>query len=476
VNADPRLVAAVLRSDLYSFIRAAFPIVSPSDEFAGNWHIEAIAYELTRVLNGEINRLIINVPPRNLKSICASVAFPAFVLGHDPRRRLICVSYSGDLARTHASDCRAVMRSSLYSRLFPCTRISSSKDTELEFRTTLGGFRLATSTGGTLTGRGGNLIIIDDPMKPQDALSESARQTTQQWYANTLLSRLDNKTQDAIVIVMQRLHVDDLVGHLLEQGRWQHLKLPAIAEDEQRVDLSPMHFHLRRPGELLHPKREPQPVLDEFKCSMGSDLFSAQYQQEPMVDGGNYIKWAWFQFYDQPPGRDCSNRIIVSWDTAQSSKELASYSACVVLLVRGETVYVLDVFRGRLKYPDLRRKVIEMHKRWRNEAHGYELVIENRGSGQALIDDLRQTEGINAVGVDPVGDKVMRMSAQTSKIEAGAVWLPKQVPWLADFRREILEFPNCRHFDQVDAFSQALRRVYDRSGGEWSSGWMTGLT
>ena len=205
MNADPQVVAAILRSDLYSFVQAIFPLVSPGDPFAGNWHIEAIAYQLSRVLKGEVKRLIITVPPRSLKSICASVAFPAFVLGHDPRRRIICVSYSEALARKHANDCRAVMRSTLYNRLFPNTRISPTKDTELEFATTLGGNRLTTSTCGTLTGRGGNLIIIDDPMKPQDAVSEAARESTKQWYANTLLTRLDKGGRAA----SNTVHFDD---------------------------------------------------------------------------------------------------------------------------------------------------------------------------------------------------------------------------------------------------------------------------
>jgi len=297
MTADPKLVAAILRSDLYSFIRVTFPIVSPNDLFAAHWHIEAIAYHLMLILQGDLKRLIITLPPRSLKSICASVAFPAFVLGHNPTQRIICVSYSESLARKHANDCRAVMRSDLYRRIFP-TRISPAKDTELEFATTLGGNRLSTSVGGTLTGRGGNLIIIDDPMKPQDAHSEAAREGTKQWYANTLLSRLDDKTKDAIIVVMQRLHVDDLVGHLLEQNGWSHLNLPAIAETEHRIPLGLGRSHLRRPGDLLHPDREPRHVLDEFKTSMGSLDFAAQYQQQPVALGGNFVKWKWFQFYD----------------------------------------------------------------------------------------------------------------------------------------------------------------------------------
>jgi hypothetical protein len=226
---DAALLAAILRNDLYSFIRAIFALVSPGVLFNANWHIEAIAYALMRIMRGEIRRLIITVPPRTLKSISASVAFPAFVLGHDPRRRIISVSYAEGLARKHANDTRAVMRSTLYSRLFPRTLISPAKDTELEIATTLGGQRLAASVGGTLTGRGGNFIIIDDPMKPQEAYSQVARENVKQWYSNTLLTRLDDKSRDAIVVVMQRLHVDDLVGHLLEQGDWTHLNRPGFA-------------------------------------------------------------------------------------------------------------------------------------------------------------------------------------------------------------------------------------------------------
>jgi predicted phage terminase large subunit-like protein len=468
---DPRLVSAILRSDFYSFVQAIFPIVSPNAAFAPNWHIEAIAYALTGVLTGEIKRLIITLPPRGLKSICASVAFPAFVLGHDPTKRIICVSYSEALACKHANDCRAVMRSGLYQRLFPNTRISSSKNTELEFATTRGGNRLATSVGGTLTGRGGNFVIIDDPMKPQEAYSESARENTKQWFSNTLLTRLDTKTEDAIVVVMQRLHLDDLVGHLLEQAGWTHLNLPAIAETDSWVALGPGRSHLRSSGDLLHPEREPQAVLDDLKQFMGSMDFAAQYQQEPVPEEGNLIKWQWFKFYDKPPSRTARDRMIVSWDTAMSGKELANYSVCVVLQVRDETVHVLDVVRERLEYPDLRRKVIELHKHWRYVCNDYALLIENKGSGMSLIQDLEDEEDIHAVSVDPEGDKVMRMNAQTARLEAGSVFLPRQAPWLDEFRREALAFPAGRYSDQVDAFSQGLKCAFSRPrGGEFSVG------
>ena len=460
-TASPRqnLLDAISRTDFYSFVQRIFPIVSAGSPFLPNWHVEAITYALVRVMSGEIKRLIIAVPPRSLKSICASVAFPAFVLGHDPTRRIIEVSYSEGLARKHANDFRAVMRSPLYRRLFPGTRISATKDTELEVMTTARGFRYATSVGGTLTGRGGNLLILDDPLNALDAYSERARESLKQWYANTLLSRLDNKAEDAIIVVTQRLHVDDLVGYLLEQRDWIVLSLPAIAEVEQVVPLGPGRLHHRKVGEVLHPEREPRSVLEEFKREMGSADFAAQFQQEPIAPGGNLIKWHWFTPYDEPPRWEQGDKLIVSWDTAMSAGELCDCSACVVLQVRGENAYLLDVLRDRLEYPDLRRKVIEVHHRWRSVTGSYALLIENKGSGMSLIQDLKR-EGIRAIEAKPESDKIMRMNRHTVKIEAGYVHIPRRASWLDEFRKEIMAFPVGKYDDQVDALSQALDRAF----------------
>jgi predicted phage terminase large subunit-like protein len=353
------------------------------------------------------------------------------------------------------------MRSDLYRRTFPNTRISPAKDTETEFTTTLGGGRLATSVGGTLTGRGAAFVIIDDPMKPQDAYSEAARESVKNWYANTLLSRLDAKTKDAIVLVMQRLHVDDLAGHLLQDEGWRHLNLPAIAEIESTIPLSACRIHHRNVGDLLHAEREPRHVLDDLRRQMGSLDFSAQYQQQPVAEGGNLIKWSWFGTYNEMPVVKSDDRIIVSWDTALTAKELSSYSVCVVLLVRNDTVFVLDVIRKRLDYPDLKRAVVDTHRQWRNAPANYALLIENKGSGMSLIQDLKR-EGYRAIAIEPEGDKIMRMQAQTARIEAGSVFLPPHAPWLEDFRGELLAFPAGRYSDQVDALSQGLKRAFEK--------------
>jgi hypothetical protein len=214
---EKRLLQAVLRSDFRPFLEKVFNTLTPGQRYLPGWHTDAIAWRLERLRRGEIRRLIINMPPRSLQSIAASVALPAYVLGHDPTRRIICVSYSGDLAKKHSNDFRAVLESRWYRSAFPGTRIGPFKNSETEIELSARGFRLATSVG-VLTGRGGDVIIIDDPLKPDDAFSEVKRSAANQWFTNTLLSRLDDKRTGAIAVVMQRVHVDDLTGFLLEQS------------------------------------------------------------------------------------------------------------------------------------------------------------------------------------------------------------------------------------------------------------------
>ena len=228
--------------------------------------------------------------------------------------------------------------------------------------TTQRGFRLATSTGGTLTGRGGNIIIIDDPLKPADAHSDARRLDLKQWVSNTLLSRLDDKNTGAIVLVMQRLHIDDLAGRLMEQGGWEVLSLPAIAEVAQEVVIGPDKVHFRRVGELLHPEREPLAVLEQLKTDMGSYDFSAQYQQAPVPAGGNMIKFEWFGFFSNPLPRPETAIIVQSWDTASSTSELASYSVGITAQVdKNGTIHILDVVRGR-GFPELVREIRKAHQ------------------------------------------------------------------------------------------------------------------
>src|SRR5207237_5341916 len=219
---------SLLQHDLATFAGRCFLDLNPQTCLAINWHLEVIAAKLTAVQEGRIRRLIINLPPRHLKSLLPSIAFPAWYLGHDPSAQLLCVSYAQDLADKLARDCRSIMMSPWYQRVFP-TRLAPHRQAVQEFLTTRQGYRLATSNGGVLTGRGADIILIDDPLKPEEALSDAQRKAANEWYDHTLYSRLNDKRHGAIVIIMQRLHADDLVGHVPAPGGWENLSFPAFA-------------------------------------------------------------------------------------------------------------------------------------------------------------------------------------------------------------------------------------------------------
>src|SRR3981189_2046377 len=453
------LLRVYLRNDFCGFVQKVFETVNPGVTFSRNWSTEAVSHALQKVASGATTRLIINIPPRNLKSICSSVALPAFLLGHNPTKKIICVSYSDDLAAKFSNDCRAVMRTEWYKQAFPRARIDKAKDTESEVRTTERGYRLATSVGGTLTGRGGDIIIIDDPIKPQDAQSKSVREKTVQWYENTLLSRLDDKVHGAIVVVMQRLHLDDLAGHLLEKGGFEHLCLPAIAEKREAISLGNGRTHVREIDDVLDPAREPLSALTKLRADMTPLGFSAQYQQRPIPLEGNIIKRDWLRFFKGTLARQNGDYFVISWDTAMKSSELADYSVGTVWQVqeRGRKKNVVDLLRGRFEYPELVAAAVALWKKWRIEGHSSHLVIEDKGSGSSLIQSLR-SERIYACPFKPKleGDKVVRLTAQAAQFHAGSVHLREDAPWVGEFLTELLGFPGVRHDDQVDSVSQAL--------------------
>lgn len=456
----PRVTRAtmdeLLRRSFKAFVHRVVQHLSPGIPYRPNWHINATAYHLEQVRAGELTRLIISMPPRSLKSIIASVAFPAFVLGHNPGARLICVSYGADLAAKHARDFRSVITSEWYRRMFPNTRISPAKNTESEVATTAGGYRLSTSTEGTLTGRGGDLIIIDDPLKPGDALSDSRRGRNNEWFRNTLQSRLDDKVHGAIVLVMQRLHLDDLAGNLIRASEaWTVLEFAAIAEEEQSIQIGPDRYHVRRVGDVLHAEREPLSALNSLRDQLGSDTFAAQYQQRPVPPGGAMVKRIWLTRYTELPPKPWS-MVIQSWDTASKEGAQNDYSVCTTWVVHENRYYLVHVLRGRFNYPDLKARAIgyaEIHNPNR-------ILIEDTGVGTALIEELKKA-GLPAIAVNPDRDKQTRMSIASAKFQAGQVYLPVQAPWLAELEEELLSFPQGRHDDQVDSISQALNTKVD---------------
>jgi predicted phage terminase large subunit-like protein len=455
---DRRTLETALRTDFVSFIEKVVPTVSPGAAYLDNWHVWAIAWHLEQALTGKIQRLIICLPPRSLKSIVASVALPAWALGHDPCRKVMSITYSSGLAAKYANDFRQVIGSQWYRSVFPHARVSRHKDTEIETVFTAGGFRLATSTTGTLTGRGADLLICDDPIKSQDVSSDTKRGATNELFRNTILSRLENKQTGSIIVVMQRLHANDFVGSLLDSSDgWTILNLPAIAECDEKIRISDNEFYIRRAGEPLHAAREPLSVLLQIQQEMGPDAWAAQYQQAPVPPGGLLIQKSWLRYHAittfEPSYK---HHIIQSWDTAGKVGPRNSYSVCTTWLVKDGSYYLLDLIRGRFDYPTLESTAINAAKKWKPRR----ILIEDASTGVVLAQAVKKAASC-VVDLVPVQlDKVTRLYNQQGKFAAGRVFLPENAPFLPELLRELLSFPQSKTTDQVDSISQALAHKF----------------
>jgi predicted phage terminase large subunit-like protein len=444
----------MLRQDFSTFAARCFYDLNPQTDLATSWHLEVIAAKLAAVRRGGIRRLIINLPPRSLKSLMASIAFPAWCLGHDPSAQLLCVSYAQDLSDKLARDCRSIMMSPWYGRIFP-TRLARHRQAVQEFVTTRQGYRLATSNGSVLTGRGADIILIDDPLKPEEALSDARRQAANEWFDHTLYSRLNNKRQGVIVIIMQRLHEDDLVGHVLAQEPWEVVRFLAIAEEDEvhRIEtiLGPRTFTCGD-GEALHPEREPLDTLDRIRRTIGEYNFAGQYQQSPAPLGGGLVKAEWFKRYAEKDRPESFDRVVQSWDTANKATELSDFSVCTTWGIKEKNLYLLSVLCKRLEYPDLKRAVREQQRLFNANI----VLIEDKASGTQLIQELIVDGCYGVTRYQPECDKVMRLHAQTALIESGFVYIPETAPWLAAYLHEMTVFPKGKHDDQVDSTAQFL--------------------
>jgi predicted phage terminase large subunit-like protein len=445
---------ALLRADFASFAQHCFHELNPRTLFAAGWYHDILAAKLEAVRTGSSRRVIINMPPRHLKSHLASVCFPAWCLGHDPSAQLLCVSYAQDLADKLSRDCRQIVGSNWYRQLF-ATRLSAQRQAMSEFETTAQGCRLATSVGGVLTGRGADIIIIDDPLKPEEALSRIQRQAANDWFDHTLYSRLNDTRTGAIILIMHRLHEDDLAGHVLAQEDWEVVCFPAVAEDDEvwmlDSELGRQSF-MRQRGEALHPERQPLATLEQIRRTIGEYNFAGQYQQAPSPLGGGMVKDAWFRSYAPNERPEKFDRILQSWDTANKASELSDFSVCTTWGIKGKDLYLLHVLRRRMEYPELKRAVCEQCAAFEASV----VLIEDKASGTQLIQELIH-EGVHAVTrYQPQADKVMRMHAQTAMIENGFVHLPKEAAWLAEYLHELTAFPKGKHDDQVDSTAQML--------------------
>lgn len=456
-QSDWHTAAALYRSDLFSFVWKAFDILhqGEEDQFVPAWHVQAMCHELDHLRSGKNTRLVINVPPRHLKSITVAVAFSAFILGHRPGAKIIVASYGLELARLHSEACRRIMESDWYKAVFPGTRLAAKGNTTYDLRTTKGGGRKAVSIGGAVTGFGADYIIIDDLLKAQEATSETELKKARTYIEDALLTRFNNPSEGRVAMIAQRLHEMDPPGYLLEKCTYRHLNLTAIAEDDERIAIGSGQFQKRKAGEALFPERMNLEALERMRKEMGSTAFNSQYQQNPIAPDGSPLRWEWFDKYEDRRPRNDYELVVQSWDTGMSSDPGSDYSVCTTWGFRERRWYLLDVFRDQLDFPVLKQKAFKLCDDWQADR----VLIEDAASGKPLLQEFRVNDYRQAVPIKPEHDKEIRFNAACAPVEEGIVHLPDDAPWLKNFKRELQSFPRGKWDDQVDSFSQFLNWI-----------------
>jgi predicted phage terminase large subunit-like protein len=450
---------------LADFVRQGWPVLEPKTPYLENWHHDYLAEALEAVAAGEIRKLIINLAPRFGKSLLVSVFFPCWLWLRMPAERFLFASYSTVLATKHSVDRRALLQSRWFaSRWGKLIRLADDANRQTEFSNTQRGHMIATSVGASATGRGGNFLICDDLINPDQANSDVERARALRWFDETFSTRLDDKKTGRQLIIEQRTHAADLTGHLLGEQGWYHIALPAI-EERKTVIVFPRSRQqmVRNEGDILWPAREGADELAAARQRLGAFAFQAQYQQNPTARDGNLIKREWLSAtYHALPARFDS--LVLSLDTAYKTAATNDYSAAVVIgTLRGPRDgfapghYLVDAWRGKLEFAALKRKVVELYQTW----HPRVVLVEDAASGPSLIQELRAGTSLPLKPLRPDRDKYQRIAAVTPILESRRLHLPETAWWREDFIAELTSFPAGAHDDWCDALAMALNHLRD---------------
>lgn len=446
------------KEDIVAFTIRVLSEIDPDTNYNHNWHLELICKYLLEVYCGNIKRLIINVPPRSLKSVCISVAFPAWILANKSSEKIIAVSYSKILSQKHSMDCRKIMLSNWYSEMTN-TRIKFGENEKNKFTTMKNGYRFSTSTNGTLTGEGGNIIIIDDPQNPVKIHNKSERNKVNSWFDNVLISRLNNKNKGKIILVMQRLHEDDLTSHLINKPNspWEILSIPAIENQNRIYEFQGNQYIYRKDGSILHQDRDNAKIIANIIDELGTHVFSAQYQQNPAIDDG-IIKAEWFDGFDANDVK--MEKIYYSIDTAFGLKHNNDYTIIMKIGKNGNLFYIVDIIRKKMTYPVLKKLIVDKLKNEKITG----VFIEDKNIGSSLIQEIRTETTYNIIGINPKLDKISRIFSCLGILESKRVLINKNQKWNDEFIKEITNIPNSAHDDQIDALTQFLN--WDKNSTE----------
>lgn len=445
------------------FLTESWNTIEPGRDFHDNWHIDAISEHLQAVVEGDIKRLIINVPPRHMKSIAVAVALPAWAWTVDPSKKFLFASYAQSLSVRDSVKCRRLIDSNFYRAHFGETfNLTTDQNQKQRFENDMSGYRIATSVDGALTGEGGDIIVIDDPHNVREAESSTVRTSVLEWWDQAMQTRLNDPRTGAFIIIMQRVHENDLTGHILanEFEDWDHLCLPARYEiGHPTPSYSSLNFSDPRTneGELLWPSRIDERTLGNLERSLGSYASAGQLQQRPMPKGGGILKAEWWEPWEDDYLPEIEY-VLQSWDTAFSTKEKTSYSARTtwgVFRRNGQiNAIAMDMWYGRVSYPELRRIAQEAYYEYDPDA----VLIEKKASGQSLLQDLRMA-GIPVIEYMPDRDKEARAHASSALLEDGRIWFPSNRKWAKNLIDICAAFPAGDNDDIVDTCTQAWLRL-----------------
>jgi predicted phage terminase large subunit-like protein len=473
-------------ASLYEFVKQSWHVVEPGIPFVESWHIEAICEHLEAVSAGEIHRLLINIPPRHSKSTIVSVMWPAWEWLTDPAQKFLCASYSGNLSTRDNLKTRRLLQSHWYQeRWGHMFSFAGDQNAKQRFENDKTGYRIATSVGGTATGEGGSRLILDDPHGAQAAQSEVMRESDLEWFDMVWSTRLNNPKTDAMVTVMQRLHEQDISGHILNDIKgWEHICIPAEWDGKARRTKLGEYDPRTIKNELICPARFGTDEITTLKQLLGVYGTAGQLQQDPAPSEGGILKTNFFELWPHDSGLPSFEYILQSYDCAFTEKTTGDPTACTVWAVfthQGQRhAMLIDAWDEHLSYPDLRARAV---KDWTTEYGGMtkdspysrarrpdRILVEAKASGQSLLQDLRLAK-VPAVGYNPGNaDKVSRAHQAAPTLELGLLWVPESkknpgqpVSWATAFLKQLGKFPVAEHDDYVDTFTQAI--IYLKNDG-----------
>lgn len=467
---EKELERQIYKQSYYEFFKVAFCQLHPDDEYDENWHAQYLCGELQKEAERIWRRdsrekdIIINMPFRAAKSMITTVIFPVWCWSQNPRTKFICVSYSADLALEHAQLSRNLINSVWFQRLYNHRFGWDAHDNAKGFyKNTEGGFRKSVGTGGQITGSGGDIIIVDDPQNPKKAASEVERENAKSFYDHTLYSRLNSPSVGVRIVVMQRLHEEDVSGHLVDEktGRpedHKHICIPAKYDEEI---LKPAELKEKYINDLFWPSRFSHKELKSYNRVLGELQAAGQLQQRPAPAEGNLVKRAWIEIINpEEVVRNIQNEPIHFYlDTAYTEKQENDPSGilCCFKSEKQKCVYVLNIAEVFKIFPEL-VKFVREYLRINGYTTSSMIKVEPKASGKSLVQQLKLTDGFNIVEIESEmvrDDKLTRLSAVSPLIQAGK-WKLVRGAWNDYYLSQICTFPNVKHDEFVDLTSYAI--------------------